>query len=156
MRAFLDQMENRDMYLFGAIIVATLVATYLTDKAVKSAGGEKEAIALTVKLNMGTTLFMALTLLAAVIISYYCIRVYSGDIGKGFYMFIIGFIFQLSLPIEVFWHLENLPKLVGAPWLGIPSYWWFGFFHAAIAVSIGLMGYGFYMLVRDLDLGSAA
>lgn len=151
MKALFDNVTKRDGIVLAAVIAVTAIATYIVDGMVKAAESKEAAMAVTGQADMGTVVLMALMLVVAIVISYRCVRVYGGSVGKGFYMFIWGFLFQLALPIEVAWHLLNLPKMVGQPWLGIPSYWWLGFFHTLIAVSIALMGYGLYMLVRDLE-----
>lgn len=155
MKAFLSNMNKTDWAVFAAVILVIAIGTYTVDTWNKSATSQEEGIARAVEANMGTVYAMTIFLVVAILITYYCVRIFGGTIGKGFYMFMWGFVFQLSLPIEVYWHLQTLPDPVGNPWLGLPSYWWLGFFHAAIAVSLALMGYGFYMLVRDLDLPDA-
>lgn len=165
MKSIITNLETKDWAAFVAIILVITAGTYVVDSWNKSADSKEEGIARAVEANMGTVYAMTAFLIVAILISYYCVRIFGGTVGKGFAMFMWGFVFQLSLPIEVYWHLQTLPDPVGNPWLAnlfggpifdviFSSYWWLGFFHAAIAVSLALMGYGFYMLVRDLDLMS--
>lgn len=154
MKALYENMTKRDGLLLGAVVALTFIATYTVDRLVKAAEGEDAAMAITGQADMGTVVLMALMLVAAIVVSYRCVRIYGGTVGKGFYMFIWGFLFQLALPIEVAWHLIGLQSanpMVGPAWLGVPSYAWLGFFHTMIAASVALMGYGLYILVRDLE-----
>lgn len=151
MNALISQLQKRDWYLLGLFAVLTVVTTYVTDTLINSAGSQQEAVALTVLFDQGTTVFMGLMLVSGIAISYYCIHVYGGQMAKGFYMFIFGFLFQLTLPIEVAWHLQGLPELVGPAWAGISPFGWFGFFHGSIAVSMLMMGYGLYLLILNRE-----
>ncbi len=148
-RVLRENMEKRDWYVLGALAVVWVSSIVFVDRWWKGLPEEEQGPATILGFEI-TIAAMALAMLVSIGIIYYAARVYGGTVGKGLYMFVWGLIFQLSLPIEVYWHILNLPHPVGPAWLGIDPYWWLGFFHTAIAVGLALKAYGFYLIVQGL------